>query len=61
MALISGLIEVEPNNYFRYMELMSGLVEAEPNNFQEVSKHQVWMNAMVEVYSSIMKNSVSSL
>lgn len=31
---------------------------AEPSNFQEVVQHQVWMDAMVEEYNSIMTNDV---
>lgn len=30
----------------------------EPSSFQEVVQHQVWVDAMVEEYSSIMTNDV---
>jgi len=30
----------------------------EPSNFQEAAQHQVWIDAMVEEYSSIMTNDV---
>lgn len=36
--------------------MTSELIEAEPSIFQDASEHQVWMDAMVEEYSSIMKN-----
>lgn len=41
-----------------YVALMSELIELEPSSFQEASKHHVWRDAMVEEYSSIMKNSM---
>ena len=37
---------------------MSDLIDREPSNFQEASKQQVWHDAMVEEYASIMKNDV---
>ena len=40
------------------MALMSELIEAEPSSFQEASEQQVWREAMMEEYSSIMKNDV---
>jgi hypothetical protein len=40
------------------MALMSELIEAEPSSFQEASEQQVWRDAMMEEYSSIMKNDV---
>lgn len=47
-----------PRHYSKYARLMSELIEVEPSSFQEASKHQVRRDAMVEDYSSIMKNSV---
>jgi len=41
-----------------YMALMNELLEAEPSNFQEESHQQVWREAMMEEYASIMKNDV---
>jgi hypothetical protein len=38
-----------------YMALMSELLEAEPSSFEEASQQQVWRDAMVEEYASIMK------
>jgi hypothetical protein len=40
------------------MALMSELLEAEPSSFEEASQQQVWRDAMVEEYASIMKNDV---
>ena len=40
------------------MALMSELTEAKLSSFQEASKQQVWIDAMVEEYFSIMKNNV---
>jgi hypothetical protein len=37
---------------------MSELLKAEPSNFEEASLQQVWRDAMVEEYASIMKNDV---
>ena len=33
----------------------------EPSSFQEATQHQVWVDAMVEEYSSIMTNDVWEL
>jgi hypothetical protein len=40
------------------MTLMSELLEVEPSSYEEASQQQVWINAMVEEYASIMKNDV---
>jgi hypothetical protein len=40
------------------MALMNELIEAEPSSFQEAFEQQVWRDAMMEEYSSIMKNDV---
>jgi hypothetical protein len=40
------------------MALMSDLVDKEPSSFQEASEQEVWHDAMVEEYASIMKNDV---
>jgi hypothetical protein len=47
-----------PQRFSNYMALMSELLEAEPSSFEEASQQQVWRNAMVEEYASIMKNDV---
>ena len=40
------------------MELMTELINSEPSSFGEDAKHDVWQEAMVEEYDSIMKNQV---
>ena len=40
------------------MALMTKLINSEPSNFGEVAQHDVWKEAMVEEYDSIMKNQV---
>jgi hypothetical protein len=47
-----------PHIFFSYMALMSELLEVEPSNFEEASQQQVWRDAMVEKYASIMKDDV---
>ena len=37
---------------------MSQLISAEPSSYEEATSKQVWVDAMVEEYSSIMKNDV---
>eukprot|EP00253_Pinus_taeda_P015189 PITA_15189 len=43
----------QPNRYQALVALV-----AEPSSFQEAAQHQVWVDAMVEEYSSIMTNDV---
>jgi hypothetical protein len=40
------------------MALMSSIIDSEPSSFQEATDQQVWRDAMVEEYTSIMKNDV---
>eukprot|EP00253_Pinus_taeda_P032986 PITA_32986 len=37
---------------------MSTIIQNEPSSFSDVVKHQVWKDAMIEEYESIMKNDV---
>ena len=41
------------------MALMRESVEIEPSSFEEAMKKPEWVDAMVEEYESIIKNSVS--
>ena len=41
-----------------YMALMTELINFEPSSFEEATQHDVWQEAMVEEYDSIMKNQV---
>jgi hypothetical protein len=47
-----------PKRFSNYMALMSELIEVEPSNFQEAYEQHVWRDAMMEEYSSIMKNDI---
>ena len=40
------------------MALMTELIKSEPSSFGEAAQHDVWQEAMVEEYDSIMKNQV---
>jgi hypothetical protein len=47
-----------PHRYGSYVALMSNISDAEPSSFEEVDKLQVWKDAMLEEYKSILKNNV---
>jgi hypothetical protein len=47
-----------PKKFPDYMALMSNILDSEPSSFQEAADQQVWWDAMVEEYTSIMKNDV---
>ena len=40
------------------MAQLTSLHESEPTTYEEASIHQVWRDAMMEEYNSIMKNGV---
>jgi len=40
------------------MALMTRVVDTEPSSYKEATSQQVWQDAMVEEYSSMMKNDV---
>jgi hypothetical protein len=44
-----------PTWYKYYMALMKELIDVEPFNFEQATQQQVWKDAMVEEYNSIMK------
>ena len=48
----------QPAKFNDYVALVSQLVDSEPSNYQEAAQHQVWRDAMVEEYTSIMQNDV---
>ena len=48
----------KPVERLSYMALLTGLINCEPSNFGEATQHDVWQEAMVEEYDSIMKNQV---
>jgi hypothetical protein len=41
-----------------YIAMVSNIRESEPSTFEEAADRQVWRDAMMEEYSSIMKNDV---
>ena len=48
----------KPTKFNDYVALVSQLVDSEPSSYQEAAENQVWKDAMVEEYSSIMQNDV---
>jgi hypothetical protein len=47
-----------PHRFGGYVALMSNIIDAEPSSFEEADKLQVWKDAMLEEYVSILKNNV---
>jgi hypothetical protein len=47
-----------PHKFSIYVALMSKIIDSEPSTFEEAAKQQVWKDAMIEEYQSIMKNDV---
>ena len=47
-----------PPERLSYMEPMTKLINFEPSSLGEDAQHDVWQEAMVEEYDSIMKNQV---
>jgi hypothetical protein len=47
-----------PERYTGYMALMGECVVTEPSSFKEAVQQPVWVDAMVEEYDSIVRNSV---
>ena len=47
-----------PERYTRYMALAGECVDTEPSSFEEAVQQPVWVDAMVEEYDSIVRNSV---
>jgi len=47
-----------PHKFSSYMALMSHIIESEPSSYEETAKQQLWKDAMMEEYQSIMKNDV---
>jgi hypothetical protein len=46
-----------PDQFVGYMALMSKCIVTEPSSFQEAVQDPTWVDAMVEEYDSIVKNS----
>jgi hypothetical protein len=47
-----------PHRFGGYVALMSSISDVEPSSFEEADKLQVWKDAMLEEYKSIIKNNV---
>ena len=47
-----------PKRFCSYMALVTSIVDTEPSSYEEAASQQVWREAMMEEYSSIMKNNV---
>jgi hypothetical protein len=48
----------KPHRFGGYVALMSNISDTEPSSFEEAEKLQVWKDAMLEEYRSIIKNNV---
>ena len=48
----------KPPERLSYMPLMTEFINSKSFSFEEVAQHDVWKEAMVEEYNSIMKNHV---
>ena len=49
---------MSPKRYTSYMALVGEFIESKPSSFEEAVQQPVWVDAMVEVYDSIIRNSV---
>ena len=47
-----------PKRFCSYIAMVSSIRESEPSTFEEATSRQVWRDAMMEKYNSIMKNDV---
>jgi hypothetical protein len=47
-----------PHRFGGYVALMRNISDVEPSSFEEENKLQVWKDAMLEEYKSIIKNNV---
>ena len=47
-----------PHRFGGYVSLMRSISDVEPSSFEEADKLQVWKDAMLEEYRSILKNNV---
>ena len=47
-----------PQRFCSYMALVTSIVDSKPSSYEEAANQRVWREAMMEEYSSIMKNDV---
>jgi hypothetical protein len=50
-----------PHRFGGYVALMRSISDVEPASFEEADKLQVWKDAMIEEYKSIIKNNVCDI
>lgn len=50
-----------PERYTFYMDPITKFVETEPSSFEELVEKPIWVDAMVEEYESIMRNSACEI
>ena len=48
----------QPKRFGSYIALVIDIIETEPFGYEEAASQQVWREAMVEEYASIIKNDV---
>ena len=49
-----------PERFCSYVAMVSSISESEPSSYRQAAGEQVWRDAMVEEYASIMKNSLGN-
>jgi hypothetical protein len=47
-----------PKRFCSYIAMVRNIRESEPSTFEEASSRQVWRDAMMEEYNSIINNNV---
>jgi hypothetical protein len=47
-----------PERFCNYVAMVTDITESEPSSYEEATTQQVWREAMVEEYASIMQNDV---
>ena len=47
-----------PARFYSYVAMVSSISEFEPSSYEQVAGEQVWRDAMVEEYASILKNDI---
>jgi hypothetical protein len=50
-----------PQRFSSYIALMIHIIDSEPSIYEETTCQQVWKDAMMEEYQSIMKNDVREI
>jgi hypothetical protein len=58
LHLLPFRVSHPPKKFPSYVALMSSIIDTKPSSYEEATRKQVWQNAMMEEYNSIMKNDV---